>query len=62
MLWSGLSDVCSGLVLGRRRLSLLFVSLDFGILRWLFMYRRLVQGVKCADKATALHTASYRVR
>jgi hypothetical protein len=42
MSWSGSSDVCFGLVLGRRRLSLLFMSLDFGILRWLFMYRQLV--------------------
>jgi hypothetical protein len=62
MSWSGSSDVCFELVLGRRRLSLLFLSLDFGIPRWPFMYRRLVQGVNCADKATALHTAPYHVR
>jgi hypothetical protein len=40
----------------------LYMSLDFGIPRWLFMYRRLVQGVKCADKATTLHTAPCHVR
>jgi hypothetical protein len=57
--WSGSSDSSSR---SEEMYLYLYISLDFGILLWLFIYRRLVQGVKCVDEATALHTAPCHVR